>query len=63
MMQLMKYTAKIVAKQAKLPYSISGLTDDPIYNINYYGSGIMGNEDAQQSLNQNGLDVFSVESL
>lgn len=32
-MQLMKYTAKIVAKQAKLPYSISGLTNDPIYNI------------------------------
>ena len=33
MMQLMKYTAKIVAKQAKLPYSISGLTRDPEYNI------------------------------
>ena len=29
----MKYTAKIVAKQAKLPYSISGLTSDPEYNI------------------------------
>ncbi len=33
MMQLMKYTAKIVAKKAKLPYSISGLTKDPEYNI------------------------------
>ena len=33
MMQLMKYTAKIVAKQAKLPYSISGLTKDAEYNI------------------------------
>ena len=33
MMQLMKYTAKIVAKQAKLPYSISGLTNDQVYNI------------------------------
>ncbi len=33
MMQLMKYTAKLVAKQAKLPYSISGLTNDPDYNI------------------------------
>ena len=33
MMQLMKYTAKTVAKQAKLPYSISGLTRDPEYNI------------------------------
>ncbi len=33
MMQLMKYTAKLVAKQAKLPYSISGLTEDPEYNI------------------------------
>ena len=33
MMQLMKYTAKTVAKQAKLPYSISNLTQDPEYNI------------------------------
>ena len=33
MMQLMKPTAKLVAKQAKLPYSISGLTQDPEYNI------------------------------
>ena len=33
MMQLMKYTAKIVAKEAKLPYSISRLTADPEYNI------------------------------
>ncbi len=33
MMQLMKYTAKVVAKQAKLPYSISRLTRDPEYNI------------------------------
>ena len=33
MMQLMKYTAKLVAKQSKLPYSISGLTKDPEYNI------------------------------
>ncbi len=44
MMQLMKYTAKIVAKQSKLPYSISGLTDDPIYNIklgSYYFNGLL----------------------
>ena len=44
MMQLMKYTAKIVARQAKLPYSISGLTDDPIYNIklgSYYFDGLL----------------------
>ena len=33
MMQLMKYTAKLVAKQAKMPYSISRLTEDPDYNI------------------------------
>ena len=32
MMQLMKATAK-TTKQAKLPYSISGLTKDPEYNI------------------------------
>ena len=33
LMQLMTYTAKLVAKQAKLPYSKSRLTDDPSYNI------------------------------
>ena len=44
MMQLMKSTAKIVAKQAKLPYSISGLTRDPEYNIklgSYYFNGLI----------------------
>ena len=44
MMQLMKYTAKIVAKQAKLPYSISRLTSDPEYNIklgSYYFNSLM----------------------
>ena len=44
MMQLMKPTAKIVAKQAKLPYSISGLTRDPEYNIklgSYYFNGLL----------------------
>ena len=33
MMQLMTYTAKLVAKQARLPYSKSRLTTDPNYNI------------------------------
>ena len=33
MMQLMTYTAKIVAKQAKLGYSKRKLTSDPNYNI------------------------------
>ena len=33
MMQLMTYTAKIVAKRAKLPYSKKKLTTDPSYNI------------------------------
>ena len=44
MMQLMKYTAKIVAKQAKLPYSISRLTQDPEYNIklgSYYFNSLI----------------------
>ena len=44
MMQLMKYTAKLVAKQAKLPYSISGLTRDPEYNIklgSYYFNSLI----------------------
>tara|TARA_B100000941_G_scaffold290546_1_gene272923 strand:+ start:3604 stop:5844 length:2241 start_codon:yes stop_codon:yes gene_type:complete len=46
MMQLMKYTAKLVAKQAKLPYSISGLTRDADYNIklgSYYFNSLMEN--------------------
>ncbi|MBT7011010.1 MAG: lytic transglycosylase domain-containing protein, partial [Flavobacteriaceae bacterium] len=34
LMQIMPYTAKLVAKQAKLPYSKSRLTSDPEYNIN-----------------------------
>ncbi len=44
MMQLMKYTAKLVAKEAKLPYSISGLTSDPEYNIklgSYYFNSLI----------------------
>ena len=44
MMQLMKYTAKIVAKQAKLPYNLSRLTTDPEYNIklgSYYFNGLL----------------------
>ena len=44
MMQLMKYTAKVVAKQAKLPYSISALTKDPEYNIklgSYYINSLL----------------------
>ena len=44
LMQLMPYTAKIVSKQAKLPYSKSRLTTDPEYNINlgsYYIAGLI----------------------
>ena len=33
MMQLMTYTAKLIAKQAKLPYAKSKLKTDPNYNI------------------------------
>ena len=44
MMQLMTYTAKLVAKQAKLPYSKSRLKTDPTYNIklgSYYLAGLL----------------------
>ena len=44
MMQLMTYTAKLVAKQAKLPYSKNRLTKDPEYNIklgSYYLTGLL----------------------
>ena len=44
MMQLMTYTAKLVAKNAKLPYSKSQLTKDPEYNIklgSYYLAGLL----------------------
>jgi soluble lytic murein transglycosylase len=42
LMQLMPYTAKLVAKQAKLPYSKSRLTADPEYNINLGSHYIAG---------------------
>ena len=42
LMQLMTYTAKIVAKQANLPYSKSRLTKDPEYNINLGSHYIAG---------------------
>ena len=44
LMQLMTYTARLVAKQAKLPYSKSRLTKDPEYNINlgsFYIAGLL----------------------
>jgi soluble lytic murein transglycosylase len=44
LMQLMPYTAKLVSKQAKLPYSKSRLSKDPEYNINlgsYYIAGLI----------------------
>ena len=41
-MQLMPYTAKLVAKQAKLPYSKSRLTTDPEYNVNLGSHYIAG---------------------
>jgi soluble lytic murein transglycosylase len=46
LMQLMPYTAKLVAKQAKLPYVRSRLTSDPEYNINlgsHYIAGLILN--------------------
>ena len=44
MMQLMTYTAKVISKQAKLPYSKKRLKTDPIYNIkigSYYLAGLL----------------------
>ena len=44
LMQLMTYTAKLVAKQAKLPYSKSRLRTDPNYNIklgSYYFTSLL----------------------
>ncbi|WP_435152247.1 lytic transglycosylase domain-containing protein [Candidatus Pelagibacter bacterium nBUS_44] len=42
LMQLMPYTAKLVSKQSKLPYSKSRLTTDPEYNINLGSHYIAG---------------------
>ena len=42
LMQLMPYTAKLVSKQARLPYSKSRLTTDPEYNINLGSHYIAG---------------------
>ena len=44
LMQLMAYTARTVAKQAKIPYSKKKLTKDPEYNINlgsFYIAGLL----------------------
>ena len=44
LMQLMTYTAKLVAKQAKLPYVKSKLKSDPYYNMklgSYYLAGLL----------------------
>ena len=44
MMQLMTYTAKLIAKTAKLPYVKSKLKKDPKYNIklgSYYLTGLL----------------------
>ncbi len=44
LMQLMTYTAKLVSKQAKLPYSKSRLKSDPHYNIklgSYYLASLL----------------------
>ena len=44
LMQIMSYTAKTVAKQAKIPYSKSKLTKNPEYNINlgsFYIAGLL----------------------
>ena len=44
MMQLMTYTAKVVAKKAKLPYRKRKLKTDPDYNIklgSYYLAGLL----------------------
>mgnify|MGYP001488737368 CR=1 FL=1 len=44
LMQLMTYTARLVSKQAKLPYSKSKLKSDPVYNIklgSYYLAGLL----------------------
>lgn len=43
-MQIMTYTAKLIARQAKLPYSKSRLKTDPTYNIklgSYYLTGLL----------------------
>jgi len=42
LMQIMPYTAKLVSKQAKLPYYKSRLTSDPEYNINLGSHYIAG---------------------
>ena len=44
LMQIMSYTAKTVAKQAKIPFSKSKLTKNPEYNINlgsFYIAGLL----------------------
>ena len=41
--------------------NVNNWYNDPIYDMSFFGPGIMDNIDAQYMLYQNGLDVFSVQ--
>ena len=41
--------------------NINNWYNNPVYDMVEFGSGIMGNVDAQSILYQNGLDVFTVQ--
>ncbi|MAQ69959.1 MAG: hypothetical protein CMD23_02550 [Flavobacteriales bacterium] len=42
--------------------NVNNWYNDPIYDMSFFGSGIMDNIDAQNLLYQNGSDIFSLET-
>ena len=42
--------------------NVNNWYNNPTYDMNIFGSAIMGNLDAQIELSENGLDVFSIEN-
>ena len=50
------------ATSISINMNVNNWYNDPIYDMSFFGSGIMDNIDAQNLLYQNGFDVFSVDT-
>ena len=55
------YSFKGASNSISIKMNVNNFYNDPIYDFNIFGPGIMDNIDAQWNLNQNADDVFSVE--
>jgi len=50
-----------VSNAISINMNVNNFYNDPIYDFNIFGSGIMDNIDAQSNLRQNAGDVFSIQ--